>query len=88
MTGVQTCALPISGQDLVAQLKGKVLGEYLLIPSVMIRPKECDFLDDYTIKEVESTLQTRVHIVQSDGMSFVRAIVEPFSQDADSHKTS
>lgn len=83
-----TVAGLVTGQDLVAQLKGKVLGEYLLIPSVMIRPKECDFLDDYTIKEVESTLQTRVHIVQSDGMSFVRAIVEPFSQDADSHKTS
>lgn len=83
-----TVAGLVTGQDLIAQLKGKVLGEYLLIPSVMIRPKECDFLDDYTIKEVESTLQTRVHIVQSDGMSFVRAIVEPFSQDADSHKTS
>lgn len=83
-----TVAGLVTGQDLVAQLKGKPLGEYLLIPSVMIRPKECDFLDDYTIKEVESTLQTRVRIVQSDGMSFVRAIVEPFSQGADSQKTS
>lgn len=75
----------VTGQDLVAQLRGKVLGEYLLIPSVMIRPKESDFLDDYTIKEVESTLQTRVRIVQSDGISFVRAIVEPFLQSADLH---
>ncbi len=81
-----TVAGLVTGQDLVAQLRGKPLGEYLLIPSVMIRPKEYDFLDDYTIKEVESTLQTRVRIVQSDGMSFVRAIVEPFSQDTDSRE--
>ncbi|MDE7327064.1 MAG: DUF512 domain-containing protein [Lachnospiraceae bacterium] len=73
-----TVAGLVTGQDLVAQLAGKPLGDFLCVPSVMVRPKERDFLDDYTIKDVETTLQTRVRIVKSDGASFVRAIIEPF----------
>ncbi|MDE6876040.1 MAG: DUF512 domain-containing protein [Lachnospiraceae bacterium] len=70
-----TVAGLVTGTDLTAQLKGKPLGDYLLIPSAMLRGQECDFLDDYTVSQVETTLQTRVHIVKSDGMSFVHAIV-------------
>ncbi len=72
-----TVAGLVTGTDLTAQLKGMPIGEYLLVPSAMLREEERDFLDDYTINQVETTLQTRVRIVKSDGMSFVRAIVEP-----------
>ncbi len=72
-----TVAGLVTGTDLTAQLKGMPIGEYLLVPSAMLREEARDFLDDYTINQVETTLQTRVRIVKSDGMSFVKAIVEP-----------
>ena len=63
----------ITGTDLVEQLKGRSLGEYLCLPSVMVRPQELDFLDDYTVNHVQSTLQTTIRIVKSDGELFVKA---------------
>ena len=57
------------------QLKGQPLGEYLILPSVMIRPQEQDFLDGFTVNDVQTTLQTKIRIVQSDGASFVRAVI-------------
>ncbi len=80
-----TVAGLVTGKDLTAQLKGKPLGKYLLVPSVMLRAKELDFLDDYTVKQVETTLQTPVRIVKSDGMSFVKAIVEDFTESDERH---
>ncbi len=38
-------------------------------------------MDDYTIKDVETTLQTRVRIVKSDGVSLVRAVTQPFVEE-------
>lgn len=70
-----TVAGLITGTDLMAQLKGKPLGDYLILPSVMIRPQEQDFLDGFTVNDVQTTLQTKIRIVQSDGASFVRAVI-------------
>ncbi|MDE7300265.1 MAG: DUF512 domain-containing protein [Lachnospiraceae bacterium] len=67
----------VTGTDLIGQLKGKPLGMRLLLPSSMIRQEERDFLDDYTIEHVQTTLQTEIRIVKSDGMSFVNAIIDP-----------
>lgn len=80
-----TVAGLVTGQDLTGQLKGMPLGAYLLVPSVMVREKELDFLDDYTIEQVETTLQTPVRIVKSDGMSFVKAIVGDFTESDERH---
>ncbi len=76
-----TVAGLVTGQDIIGQLKGKPLGDFLCLPSVMVRPQERDFLDDYTIKDVETTLQTRVRIVKSDGVSLVRAVTQPFVEE-------
>lgn len=76
-----TVAGLVTGTDLMKQLKNVPLGEYLCLPSVMIRPEEQDFLDNYTVNEVETTLQTRIRIVKSDGMSFVSAIIDPFEEE-------
>lgn len=70
-----TVAGLITGTDLMEQLKGQPLGEYLILPSVMIRPQEQDFLDGFTVNDVQTTLQTKIRIVQSDGASFVRAVI-------------
>lgn len=70
-----TVAGLLTGGDIIAQLKEKELGEVLLLPDVMLRDRENVFLDDLTTEDVENALQTRIHIVKSDGESFIRAII-------------
>lgn len=65
----------ITGQDLTAQLKGQELGEALLIPCNMLRADEDVFLDDFTVKQVENTLQVPVDIVKSSGQDLIDAIL-------------
>ena len=57
----------ITGQDLIKQLKGKPLGEVLLLPANMFRSNEEVFLDDLTKQDVEKALQVPINIVKSDG---------------------
>ncbi len=64
----------ITGQDLVAQLKGKELGECLLLPENILRSGEDVFLDDLHVSEVENTLQVPINIVKSSGYDFVHCI--------------
>lgn len=67
----------ITGQDLIAQLQDKELGECLFIPQNMVRQQERDFLDDITIPQVESALQVKVDIVKSSGQEFVKQLLIP-----------
>lgn len=71
-----TVAGLVTGQDIIAQLKDKDLGDVLLLPEVMLRSGEEVFLDDLTVSDVEKALQTRVSIVKSEGEAFVRAVTE------------
>ncbi len=64
----------LTGQDLLAQLKGQVLGSELLLPVSMLRSGEQVFLDDMTVEELEKALQIRIRIVKSSGYDFVRAV--------------
>ncbi len=64
----------ITGTDLMEQLKGKNLGSRLLLPANMLRSGENVFLDDITVEQVETALQTRVVIVKSSGQEFVDAL--------------
>lgn len=65
----------ITGQDLTAQLRGRKLGERLLLPCNMFRSGEEVFLDDITLSEVEEALQVRVDIVKSSGQDFLEAVL-------------
>lgn len=65
----------ITGQDLIAQLKGRELGERLLLPCNMFRSEEDVFLDDITLPEAEEALQVRIDIVKSSGQDFIEAII-------------
>lgn len=65
----------ITGQDLIAQLKNKNLGETLYIPENMLRADEAVFLDDITVSDLENALQVKVDIVKSNGRSFVEKML-------------
>ncbi len=66
----------LTGQDIIKQLKEKDLGDYLILPGVLLRSGEDVLLDDYTITDIEKALQTPIRIVKSDGTSFVDTIIK------------
>ena len=53
----------LTGEDLIYGLKNKDLGECIYIPSIMLKFNSDLFLDDKNIKEVESQLNTQIHIL-------------------------
>lgn len=70
-----TVAGLITGGDIMEQLQDKYLGDKLLLPDVLLRNGETVLLDDITLEDIEKSLQTRIHIVQSDGKLFIDAII-------------
>lgn len=66
----------ITGQDLMKQLKNQKLGNRLLIPCNMLKVDEDVFLDDFTVEDVEKTLQVPLNIVKSSGQDLLDAIVK------------
>ncbi len=64
----------ITGQDLIAQLKGKPLGDTLLLSENMIKKNDVVFLDDYTIADVEKALNVAVRLVPNDGFELFDAV--------------
>ena len=71
-----TVAGLITGGDIIAQLKGKDLGEDILIPECMMKKDEEIFLDNVTLADLEKTLQVHVHIVKSNGLDLVNFILK------------
>ncbi len=65
----------ITGQDLIRQLRGRELGERLLLPCNMFRSGEEVFLDDVTLSEVEEALQVEAYIVKSSGRDLIEAVI-------------
>ncbi|MBE6949674.1 MAG: DUF512 domain-containing protein [Ruminococcaceae bacterium] len=57
----------VTGGDLINQLRGKQLGEKLLIPQNMLRHGEGVFLDDVTLEDVERELNIKVVVTEPDG---------------------
>lgn len=71
-----TVAGLLTGKDIKEQLKDKPLGDVLLLPEVILRSGEEVLLDDMTLSDLERSLQTKIRIVQSDGKSFIDAILD------------
>ena len=65
----------LTGQDILAQLQGKPLGNRLLLPQNVLRSGETVFLDDLTVAELEKTLQVEINIVKSSGCDFIDAVL-------------
>lgn len=72
--GVNVSGL-VTGGDLIAQLKGRDLGDALLIPSVMLRRDGDIFLDDVSTQEAEQALAVKLTPVPNDGEALFRAIL-------------
>lgn len=70
-----TVAGLITAQDLIAQLKGKDLGEVLLISTSTLRRDSDLFLDDLTVADVERELNVRLQSTASDGYELLDAIM-------------
>lgn len=70
-----TVAGLLTGGDIIKQLKGKNLGERLLLPCVLLKTGEDILLDNVSVQEIESALQIKIGIVKSEGSAFVEEII-------------
>lgn len=66
----------ITGQDIIAQLTGRNLGEVLLLPNNILRSGEDVFLDDMHLTDVEKALQVPVNIVKSSGEDLLLSFID------------
>lgn len=71
-----TVAGLVTATDMLNQLAGKNLGDELLIPKVMLKSDEDIFLDSITLKDFERKLGTKVRVVDVDGYSFVKNVLD------------
>ncbi|MDR2599137.1 MAG: DUF512 domain-containing protein [Oscillospiraceae bacterium] len=65
----------ITGKDIIEQLKGKNLGEKLLIPINMLRFGEEVFLDDLTVNDVSKALGVPIEAVKTNGEELCRTLL-------------
>lgn len=71
----------ITGKDLIDGLKGKIIGEALIIPSNMLRAETDVFLDDVTVSDVEKALNTKV-LVSLNGYDLAEKIAGVSGNDS------
>ena len=64
----------LTGQDISAQLRGRDLGDRVLIPIHMMRHGETMFLDDYTVERLSRELGVPVQVVDEDGFALADAM--------------
>ena len=64
----------LTGQDIIAQLKGKPLGDRLLFPAAMLRHEGDLFLDNTTPADLEKELHVRAVGVPNDGYALLEAL--------------
>ena len=72
--GVNVSGL-VTGGDLISQLKGKNIGERLIIPSSMLRFENDLFLDDVSTDDVERELNVELVAVNNNGADLVKATI-------------
>ncbi len=65
----------VTATDIINQLKGKDLGEVLLIPSSMLRKQRDMFLDSITVDELSDKLSVPVKYTENDGFELVDTIL-------------
>ena len=63
------------GRDIIDQLKGKELGDDLLLPANTLKFGEDIFLDDVSLDELKEVLQTTPIIVKSNGKDFIDKVL-------------
>lgn len=71
-----TVAGLVTATDIESQLKGKDLGEELLIPAVMLRSERDMFLDSVTVSELSKRLNVKITAVETDGYEMISRILD------------
>lgn len=74
--GKITVAGLLTGGDIIEQLKGKELGNNLILPENLLRSGEDVLLDDVTVADIEQALNTNIRIAHINGYSFIETIIE------------
>ena len=70
-----TVAGLLTATDIIAQLRGKPLGEALILPAAVLRAEGDLFLDDKTPAEVEKALGVPLRFSENDGYSLAETIL-------------
>lgn len=70
-----TVAGLLTGKDIIEQLKGKDLGEEILLPKVMLKYGENVFLDDTSLADLEKELNVKAVMVDIDGYCFIDKLI-------------
>ena len=65
----------LCGCDIIEQLRGKNLGDNLIITKNMLRDGENVLLDDVTTEDIERELNTKIIAVGDDGYELLEAIL-------------
>ena len=65
----------LCGCDIIEQLKGKNLGDELLISKSMLRDSTDVLLDNVTVCELEKELGVKIRCVENDGFEFLEALL-------------
>ncbi len=73
----------ITATDLMDQLKDVALGERLILPNNILRSGEDVFLDDYTLTDVEKSLNINIVINENSGEGFIKAVLDGASERGD-----
>ena len=55
----------LTGEDIVAKLKNRDLGDGVLLPSIMLKDHDKDFLEDMSVENVSEELKSPIFIVSS-----------------------
>lgn len=71
----------ITASDIIAQLKNEDLGESLILPRSMMKQDEDIFLDDLTPDDLQRSLSVPVIIADTDGKSFIEAVLKGNGHD-------
>ena len=65
----------ITGEDIIKQLKGKPLGNRLLICRCTLKANTELFLDDKTVGDIETELGVKIQIVENIGEDFIKKVL-------------
>ncbi|HOA85744.1 MAG TPA: DUF512 domain-containing protein, partial [Bacillota bacterium] len=70
-----TVAGLLTGADFAEQLRGRDLGDELLIPAAALRQGDDIFLDDMTIDELSVTLGVPIRAIANNGSELLHAML-------------
>ena len=65
----------LTGQDILHALRGRILGDAILLPSLMLKHNDTRFLDDMTVAELSQQLQTPILII-GDVEHLIKTVTE------------